>query len=257
MAGSAILFLIDRKNMTINPTTSPENNIADAFIKKKKWYKKWWALALIVFIIYFTATSLLIIYNSSGKDQNSTDDILTSKNYVDEKIIFQNISEEPQIGTINAKVRIVEFADFQCPYCQQIFSTVREIIAKYNQQIYFVFKDFPISDIHPDAKLAAQAAQCANEQGKFWLMHDKLFINQNDLSLANLQRLGKEIGLNAKNFNSCLNTNKYLKEVEQDYAEGQSLGVKGTPTFFINGYRISGVIPADLFIGIIEKGLSE
>jgi protein-disulfide isomerase len=200
--------------------------------------------------------NLLLIF--SGKDEEiSIQGLNKNKNLVDETKLYQNIADDPQIGKREAKVRVVEFTDFECPYCQQVFSTVREIIAKYGEQIYFVYRDFPVSDIHPEAEKAAEASNCAQEQGKFWPMHDKLFINQNDLSLSSLKRYAQEIGLEIKAFNNCLNTGKYLKEVEQDYLDGQKLGVKGTPTFFINGYRISGVIPRDLFITLIEKGLSE
>jgi len=223
---------------------------------KKKWYKKWWIILLFAFLLYFFAVSLILTLETPAGEE-AAQKLTKNSNLVDESKLYQNSGDDPQIGKQDSKVRIVEFADFQCPYCLEVFGVVREIITKYGDQIHFVYRDFPVLDLHPDAQKAAEAGQCANEQGKFWPMHDKLFINQNDLSLASLERYAEEIGLDIKVFKNCLNSNKYSKEVERDYLDGQILGVKGTPTFFINNFRISGAIPRDIFIGLIKKGLTE
>lgn len=197
---------------------------------------------------------LLFIFWPSGEIMpiNSTP-IKTPR--VDENLLYGQ--GEPHVGDISAKARIVEFGDFECPYCEQSFSIVREILQQYQGRIYFVFRDFPLTDIHPHALPAAEAAACAAEQGKFWEMHDKLFINQDNLEEADLRKYAQAIGLNATQFSSCFKANKYLPEINQDIDDGIGFGVRATPTFFINGYKIEGVIPKDLFRQLIDKALAE
>lgn len=225
---------------------------------KRRWYKKWWVILVLGFIIYFLIiVTLLSIGSKESKLSFDNLTVTDSENFVDENQLYLHSENDPQIGQKGAKVRIVEFSDFQCQFCREAFGTVREIISKYNDQIYFVYRDFPISDIHPFAQRAAEAAQCANEQDMFWPMHDKLFINQDSLSNENIDLFAEEIGLNSQEFNQCLSSGKYSSEVIEDLLDGRKLGVNGTPTFFINGYRISGVIPRDIFINLVEQGLKE
>src|SRR3989338_1605956 len=155
---------------------------------------------------------------------------------VDENFLYGQGQNEPHLGDISAKARIVEFGDFECPYCEQSFPIVREILQQYQGKIYFVFRDFPLTDIHSHALPAAEAAACAAEQGKFWEMHDKLFLNQANLEDADLRKYAQAIGLNTAQFNSCFKANKYLSDINQDVNDGLGFGVRATPTFFINGY---------------------
>ncbi len=158
-------------------------------------------------------------------------------------------------GEADAPITIVEFSDYQCPYCQRYFNEAySQVIANYVEtgQVRYVFKDFPIGQIHPQATSAAEAARCAGEQDAYWEMHDKLFerqdawAGQEDPVPAFLE-LGQAVGLDAGTLQSCLESGRYAVDVQQDLAEGQALGVTGTPTFFIDGYPIVGAQPYDLF----------
>ena len=222
---------------------------------RKKWYFRWWAIAIFFILLYLIAAFVLLATALDSQPVAQTS--ISSAALVDEAELYLNSQDDPFWGEKDALVKIVEFGDFQCPYCRQSFLVVREILNKYQNDIYFVYRDFPVVSIHQEALKAAEAAQCALEQEKFWPMHDKLFINQENLSLTDLKVYAMEIGLNSFEFNNCLDSGKYSAEVIQDYEDGIGLGVIGTPTFFINGYRISGSIPSEIFIKLIEQAKSE
>lgn len=181
---------------------------------------------------------------------------LNSSSPAPDEILYKNTATDPVWGNPSAPVKIIEFSDFQCPFCQESFPIVREMLFKYQDKIYFIYRDFPNNLDHPQAQKAAEAGQCANEQGKFWPLHDKFFINQDDLSVAAIKNYAQAVGLDSAKFNVCLDSGKYAEEVNQDYQDGASLGALGTPTFFINGYKVSGVIPKETFIKIIDLALS-
>jgi len=222
---------------------------------KKKWYKRWWGILIILTLLYLLGT-FLILWLASGIEEPQSGTSLTEQR-VEEAELYLNSQDDPFWGDKGALVKIVEFSDFQCPYCKKSFPVVREILNEYQDDIYYVYRDFPVSQIHAEAAKAAEAGQCAYEQGKFWPMHDKIFINQENIGLADLKRYALEAGLNTSEFNSCLDSGKYAAEVSQDYFDGIALGVVGTPTFFINGYRISGSLPKDIFVRLIEQAKSE
>ncbi len=159
-------------------------------------------------------------------------------------------ADDPSKGGIDAKIVIVEFSDFQCPYCFQSFPVVRELISAYGDQIKFIYRDFPLKN---NSQKAAEAGECAHEQGKFWEMHDKLFINQNDLSVLALKRYASELGLDESSFNECLDSGRYVTEVQEDLSDGLLAGVDGTPTFFINDYEFQGSVTVDAFKMIIDE----
>ena len=152
-------------------------------------------------------------------------------------------TDDPSLGSSKAKVTIVEFADFGCPFSRQSSTVMRSLAGKYGDRLYYQYRDFPILELHPNAFKAAEAGECAREQGKFWEMHDKLYQNQGDHSERELIRFAEQINLNVPGFEACLKSHRYKKEIEEDYAAGLAAGVQGTPTFFINGNRIPGSIP--------------
>jgi protein-disulfide isomerase len=160
----------------------------------------------------------------------------------------------PSWGPADAPVTIIEFSDFQCPFCSRTVGTIRQIRAKYKDKVRFEFRDFPLP-IHPDAPKAAEAARCGAEQEKFWEMHDKLFVNQQRLRPADLSRYAQELRLDIGAFTECLESGKYKAVVQRDKAEGERVGVTGTPTFFINGRFLVGNVPFDVFSDIIEEEL--
>lgn len=155
---------------------------------------------------------------------------------------LENYSNDPTYGPDNARLTIVMFEDFECPYCAQLSPIIRKMMDKYGSQVQFVYRDFPLSTIHPNANLAAEAAQCANDQDRFWDYHDILFENQAKLSSADISRYAAAVGLNMSEFDNCLNSGKYSSEVVADYRDGVSLGVTGTPTLFFNGNKLEGVL---------------
>lgn len=145
--------------------------------------------------------------------------------------------DDPFLGPSDAKVTVVEFSDFQCPACGATFPVVKQVQEEYGDRIKFVYRDFPLTSIHPFAQKAAEAAECADEQGKFWEYHDILFQNQTALAISDLKQYAGGLGLNQSEFDSCLDNGEFAIEVARDAAAAQSLGAPGTPTFFINGVR--------------------
>jgi protein-disulfide isomerase len=162
------------------------------------------------------------------------------------------------VGPKSAPVQIVEFSDFQCPFCSRVVPTIKQIEDKYNGKVRIAFRNYPLP-FHDHAQLAAEAAMAAKAQGKFWEMHDKLFGNQQALDRPSLEKYAGEIGLNVDKFKSDLDSGKYKGEVNADvqYANGLGGGGFGTPTFFINGRKISGAMPYDNFAQVIDEELKK
>lgn len=161
----------------------------------------------------------------------------------------------PSRGAANAKVVIVEFADFECPYCTKAHEVVQEVMKAYEGKVRFVFKHYPLS-FHPKAPRAAAAAWCAEAQGKFWEYHDALFAS-GELDEDALKMQAKSIGLDEANFASCLESPAALEAVKRDLNAGKTAGVDGTPAFFINGLMLSGAQPEDAFRRIIDAELAK
>ncbi len=166
-----------------------------------------------------------------------------------------NIKGAPSDGPANAKVTIVEFSDFQCPFCSRGSSIMKQVKKAYGNKVRLVFKHLPLN-FHKDAHLAAQASMAAHAQGKFWAFHDKLFANNRNLKKADLQKYAKQLGLDMKKFNAALNSGKYKKYVDNDLAEAGRVGANGTPTFFINGVSLVGAQPFDRFKSMIDAALA-
>jgi protein-disulfide isomerase len=166
------------------------------------------------------------------------------------------IGDAPVKGPASAKVTVVEFSDFQCPFCGRVNPTLKEIEDQYKGKIKIAFRNLPLP-FHDKAHLAAEAALAANEQGKFWAMHDKLFANQQALDRPSLEKYAQEIGLNMNKFTAALDSGKFKDKVDSDAKEGAAVGATGTPTFFINGTRLVGAQPADKFKEVIDAELKK
>jgi protein-disulfide isomerase len=160
----------------------------------------------------------------------------------------------PSRGPTSAKVTVVEFADFQCPYCAKASETVKKVAAEYADAVRVVFRHFPLPN-HPNAPKAAEASACANEQGKFWEYHDHLFANMRELDETSLKAHAVTLGLEVKPFVDCLESGRMKELVERDRKTGENLGVNGTPAFFINGLPLSGAQPEEAFRRVIEREL--
>jgi protein-disulfide isomerase len=146
-----------------------------------------------------------------------------------------------ELGASDAPVTIVEFADFECPFCQKATPMLQELLTKYKGQVRLTFRDFPLEEIHPGAQRAAEAARCATDQGKFWQFHDMLFAHPGKVAEEDLRQYAVSVGLDAKQFNSCLRDGKFKAQVEQDFKAAVDAGVSGTPAFFINGVFFNGL----------------
>ena len=167
------------------------------------------------------------------------------------------ITGAPFKGSEKAPVTIVKFEDFECPFCKTVQPTLAAVLKKYDGKVRLVHKDLPLEQIHPQAQLAAEAARCAGEQGKFWDYHDALYGNSPKLGAGELKSYAKQVGLNAAPFDQCLASGKYKAAVQKDLAEGAQLGVTGTPSFFINGREISGALPVESFAAVIDEELGQ
>lgn len=172
----------------------------------------------------------------------------------------QRMKVDPAIGFARgpreAPVTIVEFSDFHCPFCKTVVGTLKQITAQYGDRVRWVFRDFPIAALHPEAQLAHEAARCAGEQGKFWQYHDVLFDRSPVSAPAALRDLALLSGVEAGRFNQCLSSNKYRAAVNADIETGVQLGITGTPTFFINGALFVGNQPLAEFQRVIDRELA-
>lgn len=161
----------------------------------------------------------------------------------------------PSRGPATAKVEIIEFSDFQCPYCERAYPVVTQVLKTYGDKIRFVYRNYPLPS-HPNARPAAEAAACAAEQGKFWEYHNRLFEHQDKLSDTDLKDHATALGLEMGKFTMCVNTRKYQKDVDADIAAANEVGVTGTPAFFINGRPLEGAQPYEAFKQILDEELS-
>lgn len=165
---------------------------------------------------------------------------------------------DPSWGNKNAKVTVVEFSDFQCPFCSKAAAILKKVKAHYGNKIRVVFKNFPLP-FHPNAKPASLAALCANEQGStyFWKYYNKLFENQSSLDKKSLVKFGKDIGLDWKKLESCLDSKKFRMKLQDDMKQaGDDLNIKSTPTFYVNGQLLNGALPFEVFQEVIDEQLS-
>jgi protein-disulfide isomerase len=166
------------------------------------------------------------------------------------------VAGAPVRGAADAAVTIVEFSDFECPYCKQASGTIAKVMEKYAGKVKLAYRDFPLEKIHPQARSAAEAAQCARAGGKFWEYHDALFVQSPKLAADDLKRYAKEIGLDVDKFDACVAGGAQSAAVQKDIDEGTRLGITGTPAFFINGRFLNGSQPLDAFSKVIDDELT-
>ncbi|MBX9838976.1 MAG: DsbA family protein, partial [Silvanigrellaceae bacterium] len=154
-----------------------------------------------------------------------------------------DIGNSPSRGPANAQVTIIEFADFQCPFCAKAHPIIEEILNQYKEKVRFVFKNYPLIEIHPEAIPAAIAAECANKQEKYWQMHDSLFENHRKLGEETYVKIAKSIGLKIDEFNKCRKDQQIHDKINAERKYGQTLGINATPAFYINGVQFIGTLP--------------
>ncbi|MFN0071465.1 MAG: thioredoxin domain-containing protein [Chloroflexota bacterium] len=162
----------------------------------------------------------------------------------------------PIRGTEDAPVTLVEFSDFHCPFCKRVQPTLTRVLEKYPGKVRMFFRHLPLDALHPQARNAAEASWCAQDQGKFWEYHDLLFANAPKAAQDDLKHYAEQIDLDMKTFKSCLSQNAHRDSVQRDIDEVTKLGMSGTPAFFINGRPLSGAQPLEKFVQVIDEELA-
>jgi len=161
----------------------------------------------------------------------------------------------PVRGDVKAPITIVEFSDFHCPYCRSVQPALLQVLAKYPGQVRLVYKHFPLDSLHPQARRASEASWCANEQGKFWQFHDRVYAAGPDASDAALGKFAAEVSIDKAAFDSCFASGRPKAAIQKEVAEGTEHGINGTPGFFVNGRFLSGNQPLSAFENIIQEEL--
>jgi len=175
---------------------------------------------------------------------------------VNTEVMNVDYSNEPVLGNENAPITIIVYSDFQCPYCQRGYYTMEQVIDEYGENLKAIFKNFPLS-FHEYAEKAAEAGECANDQGMFWELHNLMYKNNQALTVEDLEGYAADLGLDTETFNTCLESGEKEAEVAKDMEDGVSAGITGTPTFFINGQMLVGAQPYESFAAIIDGILAE
>ena len=216
------------------PTTSSKSKSTSIFI----------FLIPIVFILGLGAGYLIWGNRAAADTQNSS-------------YILNLADDDASIGPADAPITIVEFSDYQCPYCKKWYDDVfSRLLSDYPNQIRFVYRDFPLYQIHPGAEPAAEAAECAGDQNAYWQYHNALFSNKYDLTSDGFIQYATELGLDTNSFASCMSSATHQSEVIKDLQDAINIGVQSTPTFFSNGFQVVGAQPYETFKNIIDQLLA-
>ncbi|MBU0598181.1 DsbA family protein [Patescibacteria group bacterium] len=192
----------------------------------------------------------------AGVEANTNTAVVNTAPTVPTKVDIEVKDGEYVRGDANAAVTLIQYSDFECSYCGRVQPTLDQLLEDYDGQINLVYRHFPLS-FHTTAQKAAEASECAGEQGKFWEMHDMMFANQTALGVDNLKSYAKDLGLSTSQFDSCLDDGKFAQKVEDDFNEGAAYGVQGTPATFVNGTMVSGAQPYENFQSAVENALNE
>ncbi|MEI6288197.1 MAG: thioredoxin domain-containing protein [bacterium] len=239
----------------------------------KKWYQTPWGIlfailvALVVILLILTLVWFGNLVNQVKNNRlgiipdnltpNAVNTIAVNNNNNNQNNPNRKIAEKnnrPFFGNKNAKLVVVEFGDFQCPYCAQEFTVIREIMNKYKKDILFIYRDYPI--INENSIPLTKYSLCANEQGKYWQFFDKLYTNQNNIaSTSTIYKMAKESGLDINKLEICFNSDKYEQQIAENMSDALTLGIDGTPTFFINGNKMAGPVPLKDWEQVITKSL--
>lgn len=192
------------------------------------------------------------LMNRAGSSTGATSTTGKPAGSSDKARALAESESSPRLGNASSSLVIVEFADFNCPVCLQEFPIIRSIASKYQKELLFIFRNYPVKG--NDSIMLAQASLCANEQGGFWQFHDRLFSNQGKIvSTEDVKRVAVMSGLDWDKLNGCVSSEKYKQQVVNDTQDAMDLGVRGTPTFFINGIKLEGAVSAAAWEDIINK----
>jgi thiol-disulfide isomerase/thioredoxin len=226
----------------------------DLIIHRKRWYKRWWGIVIIVLIPIVSTLLPLFIYQFVtvlGEYKSGS--------FVDPKIFEENAPHDmntiidnmaPWLGNKDANIVIVEFGDFNCPYCLQASAVIKKVVAEYPDDVKFVWRNFPV--IKDSSVEISLAGVCAHRQQKFWLYHDMVFLRQGTVSIGNLDQIAREIGLDMDKYTECMKKDLTMASLRKDFYTAEANGITGTPTFFINGVKAQGVISFEVWKKMID-----
>ncbi len=226
------------------------------------WYKTWWGVTILVILTVagvLTTVMAVLIFQVSHKLKNGSFSALEASSYAGFSRV-QNTHpsaqldysllerpEAPFLGSSHPKIKVVVFMDFKCPNCRAESPILTQMMQKYGNQVQLIVRHFPVESTHPGATQLSQMAWCAKQQNAFWGLYNWLFANQDVLPEKmdedRVAQVAEANGLNTLNLQKCLNANESRVGVNQDYADGIKLGVRGTPTFFVNGEKVEGAVP--------------
>lgn len=221
----------------------------------RHWYKSWWGIMLLVFLLFLLVILAWIgylFYDSWNKAQSGEFNIKAFDVSGDPPYNMDIIIDpsDPVLGDARAEIKIVEFGDFLCPVCQKSYSVIRELQASDPRNIRVYWRNLP--SISEDSIKFMKASECAHLQGKFWPFHDRMFQLQETIQISQINELAGQIGLNMDLFTECYNNDTMLNKIKYDVDLADRLGVRGTPTFFVNGYVVSGYVPLEVWKQIIN-----
>lgn len=230
-----------------------------------KKYKDLFLPSAIVFAALFIGGSIIYLANMGEGNVSERTGAITERG-VSTNVVNNNgstvtftISEDDHVrGNLSAQVTLVEFSDLQCPFCASFHPSVQQALDEYGDNMRWVYKHFPLDNIHPQARPAAEASECVWEQNGnegFWEFVDAMFENQSRLSNVFYEEVAAEIGVNLLQFQTCVSERKYQDKVEQDYQQGLQAGVAGTPGSFVNGVPVRGAVPYEQLKSIIDSQL--
>lgn len=204
----------------------------------------------VVFYMNAISTGTLDVASLSYTDQFTTANAIAAAPATG---VDMSSKDAPFTGPEKAALTIVQFADFECPFSRQVSASIRSLALRYQDTVRVEFRHLPLDEIHPDARRAAEASECAREQGKFWEYHDKLFANQADISADNLGRFAAEIGLDRGTFDRCMVSGRMAERIRADETAAVAAGIVGTPTFFFNGTPVQGAIPSNILDLVVKR----
>jgi len=233
--------------------------------KLRPWYKKWWGVFLIFLISMIAVASFFsaVYIVKKIKEINSGKNIMVAEEEMNKiTAAIDGRGEHYSLGPANAPIQIMFFTDYSCPFCKEANPIIYNLSDRYKEKLRITLRDYPALQL--GSVNMALAAHCAGEQNRFWQMHDRIYENQdnlmplqdNDLNLA-LKSIAKNTNLDSEKFNECLETRKYLYRLNDDFADAEFLGVEGTPTWFVNRYKITGLYPEENFVDLIDGLLTE
>jgi protein-disulfide isomerase len=235
-------------------------------VPSPKRYLRWLYLLPVVFALGIAAGYLIFALPLKTKLEATQKELAAAQTggsqdavTVPQKVKRYDIRADgfPSYGPKNAKITIVEFSDYECPFCKQWHSQVwPQIQKKYGSQVRLVYRDFPLFGLHNNAEPAAEAAHCADDQGKYWEYHDQIFSGNYPLSRKGFDSMASSIGLDATKFAACLDNGTYKNIVQSNYDFASNLGVQSTPTFFVNGMAMVGAQPFEVFDKVIQMEIN-